>query len=73
MSTSTDYLRNSRLAAAVKKVESGDKVDWGQVAALQTLDLGVIGQNFIADAIERNDQTDEAIFALFGYPPTAPQ
>lgn len=55
----------NRLLDLLAKIESGQDVDWGRVAMLQSLDLVIAGRQFVEDAIRfqesENDRIDERL------------
>lgn len=66
MSVISNYLRNSRLHQARQQLERGESVDWDRLTALQAADIVCIGQEVLADAIEREEKADDAFAAAFG-------
>lgn len=51
----------NRLAALSAAIESGAAVDLNQIAALQALDVAQVSRQFVEEAIQRHEETDEFI------------
>lgn len=51
----------SRLADIIKRVESGERIDWGKENQLMTLDLARISEEFAEEALQRHRESDESI------------
>jgi len=51
-------LEESRLAGVIEDVEAGRPVDVKKVETLQALDVARAGQQFLADALRREDEAD---------------
>ncbi|MBX3450596.1 MAG: hypothetical protein KF777_13595 [Planctomycetaceae bacterium] len=56
--------RPNRLLEAVQAIEAGQPVDWDRLAKLQTLDLVIVGRQFIEQAVIEQEQADERIREL---------
>lgn len=61
MSAAVDFLKQSRLVDLIKQVEQGEDVDLKRVAKLQALDLARLGEVFVVEALEREEQADEQL------------
>ena len=59
MSDPLATLRDNRIAGAIDQIERGEEVDWKQLGLLQSLDVVNSGKQFLADAIEENDDADK--------------
>lgn len=61
-----------RLTALAGRIENGETVtaeELHRVAALQAIDLAVMGRQFVEDAVQRDKEADDAIATHFGAQP----
>lgn len=64
----TVMLKESRLAKMISDIESGRAVDYGEVAALQALDIARMGELFLLDRLEAEDEADRQMEELLKGP-----
>jgi hypothetical protein len=62
MSFITDYLRNkSRIEQTITQVEANEEVDWAKLGRLQALDLARIGELYLLEQLEKEEQADQSL------------
>lgn len=60
------FLDQSRTARLIEQVEQGEAVDVRRVLALQALDVARVGELFVLDAIEAEEEADAECERLAG-------
>ncbi len=57
-------LRESRLAGVIFDIEAGGRVNYGKVTTLQALDFARMGQLFLLDRLEAEEEADKEMEEL---------
>ncbi len=57
-------LRDPRIVGVISDIEAGEPVDYRKVAALQALDFARMGQLFLLDRLEAEEEADRQIEEL---------
>ena len=53
-----------RLSGVADAIAAGEDVDFGRVLQLQALDIAIVGEQFVAEQLQRQEEADETIRQL---------
>ncbi len=63
-----EMLEESRLARVISDVEAGEQVDYGKVATLQAFDFARMGEIFLVERLQMEDEADRQMEEMMNGP-----